>query len=139
MAKQLKFSIYIVIVLFVAITSRYIYFNIKESINSVITFETLNHNFDTIIKPEQAELYFRYKNTGNKFLEIYDIQTTCGCTIPFWNTRRIQPKEEDSFLVKYHTQNKGNFVKEIMVYSNALNSPTRLKISGYVPYGYKTE
>ncbi|WP_111320651.1 DUF1573 domain-containing protein [Algoriphagus chordae] len=88
---------------------------------------------DTLFTQKDAEIYFKYKNVGTKDLKILNIQTTCGCTIPEWNSKLLAPDEADSFKVSYNIENKGNFLKEIMVYSNSKTSPDHLIISGFVP------
>lgn len=137
MAKLLKIISFIIIVVIVAFATRFFYDNYQDKIKPLVSFEQYNHNFDTINSPKEAEIYFVYKNIGTKDLIIRDVQTTCGCTIPVWSQNKLSNGQKDSLLVKYHTENKGHFVKEIMVYSNSANSPTRLKINGYVPYDFE--
>ena len=36
----------------------------------------------TLYTQEEAEIYFVYKNLGNKELKINNIKSSCGCTIP---------------------------------------------------------
>jgi hypothetical protein len=101
---------------------------------SKILFEKTEISMDTIITQKQAEIFFNYKNIGNKSLKIFRIETSCGCTIPTFNTKLILPNKEDRFKVRYERVNKGFFTKELMVYSNSITSPDRLVISGFVPF-----
>jgi hypothetical protein len=100
---------------------------------AMLHFEKKKHDFDTLRTQEAAATYFVYKNTGNKPVRIEKVETTCGCTIPYWNQQELAPNQADSFKVAYNIENKGYFVKEVMVYSNSKNSPEHLFISGYVP------
>ena len=119
----------------VAFGSHYFFSNFKSFKNqSKIEFEKALHDFDTLKNQADAELYFIFYNRGNIDLEINDIGTSCGCTIPSWSKNVIKPDEKDSFLVSYDIENKGFFIKEIMVYSNSTTSPDKLVIKGYVPF-----
>lgn len=99
-----------------------------------ISFKSTKHDFDTLLYEKDAEIYFVFENTGKEKLKIYDIKTSCGCTIPEWNDKFLKPSQKDSFKVNYDIKNKGYFIKEIMVYSNSISSPDRLEIKGYVPF-----
>lgn len=99
-----------------------------------ISFEKKKISTDTIYSEKQSEIFFNYKNIGNRDLKILKIETTCGCTIPTFSDRLLAEKEVDSFKVRYETENKGHFIKEIMIYSNSKTSPDRVSISGYVPF-----
>jgi hypothetical protein len=102
----------------------------------VIKFEKTKHDFDTLYTKVQANTYFVYKNTGKKPLKTDRIQTACGCIIPTWNSNELLPNQIDSFKVEYNTENKGYFIKEIMVFSNSETSLNRLAISGFVPFEF---
>ncbi|MDX2306580.1 MAG: DUF1573 domain-containing protein [Microscillaceae bacterium] len=136
--EKIKYIIYFVIGLVAALfLPPYLVKYYYSSQVSVIKFEQTKHNFDTLYTQTQANTYFVYKNTGKKPLKIDSIQTTCGCTIPTWNSDELFPNQIDSFRVEYSTENKGYFTKEIMVYSNSKTSPDHLEISGFVPFEYQ--
>jgi hypothetical protein len=99
-----------------------------------ISFNQAKHDFDTLRNQEDANYYFVYENLGKKDLKIYDIKTSCGCTIPSWNDGFLKPYEKDSFKVTYNIENKGYFIKEIMIYSTSETSPDRLEVMGYVSF-----
>ncbi len=100
---------------------------------ALISFDHEIHSFDTLYRQEDASFYFVYKNSGNKDLKIHSIQPGCGCTVPEWNSNFLEPDAVGIFKISYNIENKGNFIKEIMVYSNSQTSPDHLVISGYVP------
>ena len=100
----------------------------------MLSFDETKYNMDTVYSQSDAEVHFVYKNIGNNNLKIYSIETSCGCTIPSWNDGFLPPMSVDSFKVSYNIENKGYFVKEIMVYSNSKSSPDHLVIEGYVPF-----
>jgi hypothetical protein len=97
-----------------------------------ILFSKTNHSFDTINLLEEPKVYFKYKNTGSHMHTIDSITHSCGCTIPTFNDLPLPPNHVDSIQVEYDSQsNKGHFIKEIMVYSNAANSPHKIFIKGF--------
>lgn len=97
-----------------------------------IKFNNTVHNFDTIYPIEEPKVYFTYKNIGKNKLIIDSITHSCGCTIPVYNDTPLKPMNIDSIQVEYDSkQNKGHFVKEIMVYSNAEESPHKIFIKGF--------
>jgi len=106
----------------------------KEFSKPKIVFQSLSADLDTLYRQEDAYFYFVYKNKGISDLKIYNITTSCGCTIPFWNSGSLKRSETDSFRVVYNIENKGYFIKEILVYSNSPTSPDKLQLLGYVPF-----
>ncbi|WP_035806895.1 DUF1573 domain-containing protein [Lunatimonas lonarensis] len=101
---------------------------------AMLSFDKTKYDMDTVYSQSDAEVHFVFKNTGNNDLKIHKIETSCGCTIPSWNTGLLPPTSVDSFRVSYNIENKGYFIKEIMVYSNSRSSPDHLVIEGYVPF-----
>lgn len=99
-----------------------------------LSFVLKEHDFDTLRVREDAEFHFIYENIGKKDLIIERITTSCGCTIPYWSNMALPPLNKDSIKVAYDIENKGYFIKEIMVYSNSETSPDRLVVKGYVPF-----
>lgn len=128
----------VIILIFVILISATISILVKRFIDKKfipsISFEVRKHDFDTLVNQNDADFYFVYSNSGKEDLKIFDIRTSCGCTIPKWNDGYLKPYEKDSFKVSYNIENKGYFLKEIMVYSNSESSPDRLEILGYVPF-----
>lgn len=75
---------------------------------------------------------FYYTNTTDKPILFNDIQTTCGCTVPFWSKKPILPKETSKITVKFKPQTIGFHVKKIFVYTNELKHPVQLTIKAMV-------
>jgi hypothetical protein len=122
------------IVILAAIMSVFIKRALDKNNVPEISFKIKKYDFDTLTNQEDANFYFVYENYGKKDLKIYNIKTSCGCTIPAWNDGFLKPYEKDSFKVTYNIENKGYFMKEIMVYSTSITSPDRLEVMGYVPF-----
>lgn len=75
---------------------------------------------------------FEFKNTGKDPLVITNVKSSCGCTVPTYPKEPIKKGETGKISVKYDTGRMGTFDKSITVYSNAKNSPVKLRIRGEV-------
>ena len=95
----------------------------------VMLFDTLVHDFGTIIEGERVVCYFDYVNSGESDLVITSVEATCGCTTPDWNREPLKPGERENLKVVFDaTGRSGSQRKAITVRSNASNSTVRLTI-----------
>jgi hypothetical protein len=97
-----------------------------------IIFNEIDHNFGTIVYQGNGTFEFEFKNTGKAPLILNHVQSTCGCTVPSYDTQPVAPKGKGKITVKYDTERVGPFVKTIMVFANTKNSPVSLTIRGEV-------
>jgi hypothetical protein len=102
--------------------------NVPDSIR----FEKTSYNYGTIQQGSSGECEFRFLNKGKNPLVLSNVNASCGCTTPEWPKSPVNPNEYGIIKVKYNTAIIGHFTKTIMVYSNAVNSPVVLQISGEV-------
>lgn len=98
----------------------------------VIKFEETEYNYGEIEVNSDGTCKFEFENTGEEPLLLTRVRASCGCTTPKWPKDPVKPKEKETIEVKYNTRIKGSFSKSIVVYSNAENSPVRLRIKGKV-------
>jgi len=97
-----------------------------EIIDSVYDFGTINEG-------DIVEFSFRFKNTGNKPLEVSDAKASCGCTVPEKPTAPIKPGEIGYIKVKFNSDRKpGEAHKSITVTSNANPEFPELYLKGTV-------
>jgi hypothetical protein len=83
---------------------------------------------------------FIFTNAGNKPLQVTNVRTTCGCTIPFWTSEQVAPGSEGSIKVEFDpTNNIGAFHKTIQILSTASNTNMFVTISGTVIPAIKKE
>ena len=95
----------------------------------VMLFDTLSHDFGTIIEGEMVVCYFEYKNSGTGDLVINSVEATCGCTTPDWSSEPLKPGEKKDLKIVFDaTGRSGAQRKVVTVTSNASNSVTRLTI-----------
>ncbi len=97
-----------------------------------VTFESLEHDYGTIVQGADGNCVFKFKNTGNEPLILSDVRKSCGCTTPTWSKEPILPGQSGEIKVGYNTNNVGTFSKTITVLSNALNASVTLVIKGTV-------
>lgn len=128
--KQLRFLI-IIWVLFMSVSCTPGK-TLRKQTQAHIQFKESAHDFGTIIFGKPAQYDFEFKNIGFDTLVIYEVQSTCGCTVPKWSSNPVLPGEKGVVEVSYDTQRSGSFEKGITVFSNADNSALLLVIRGYV-------
>ncbi|MGW8315377.1 MAG: DUF1573 domain-containing protein [Bacteroidales bacterium] len=107
--------------------------SVDPSETPALTFDTLAHDFGTILEGERVVCYFDYENSGGGSLMINDIETTCGCTIPDWSREPLAPGERNTLQIVFDaTRRSGLQLKQVTVYSNAENSKVQLMIRANV-------
>ncbi len=72
---------------------------------------------------------FRFINSGNQPLVISKIQQGCGCVATSYPVYPVTPGDTASVYTKFVTNGKkGRQNQRIMIFSNADNSPTEIRI-----------
>jgi hypothetical protein len=107
------------------------YISVAQEV-ATITFDTLVIDYGTIAKGDDGVRQFTFTNTGTADLEITQVRSSCGCTIPKKPEAPIAPGASDVIEVKYDTERVGPIRKTITVASNASNGVVALKIKGEV-------
>ena len=97
-----------------------------------IWFEEYMHDYGTIQKDSDGTWTFKFKNLGDQAILINRVRSTCGCTVPEWPREPIEPGDTGTITVRYNTASTGTFLKSVVVYSTAANSPVKLQIKGKV-------
>ena len=99
-----------------------------------INFSRANHDFGSLSYQNEASYSFQFKNPGKTPLVIFDVKTSCGCTVPEWTKKPVKPNDSGEIKIKYEAAFPGMFHKEISVYFNGKDSPVKLTIKGQVEY-----
>jgi hypothetical protein len=132
MSLNIKKAIFIVILIVLSV----ILFTqtISPSVEfSVIEFEENDFDFGNIKKNQPVKKYFIYKNIGKSPILISNIQSSCGCTIPNWSKKRMNPNKKDSILILYDSKKVGKFSKSVYVhYNSEIKKPYKITINGFV-------
>ena len=97
----------------------------------VITFKSLVHDYGNIYRHGDGICFFEFKNTGKADLQLTNVSSSCGCTVPEWPKEPIPPGQSASIKVSYNTANVGTINKNVFVDSNVGERVT-LNIKGTV-------
>ncbi len=99
----------------------------------IILFDTLSHDFGTIIEGEKVVCYFDYENNGTSDLVINSVEATCGCTTPDWSREPLKPGENAKLKIIFDaTGRNGAQRKTVTVTSNASNAVIRLTMTANI-------
>ena len=96
-----------------------------------IKFSYIVYDYGTIVKNGNGVCYFEFTNTGRADLQLTNVSSTCGCTVPQWPKEPIPPGQSSSIKVSYNTSRVGGINKNVYVDSNAGERIT-LNIKGSV-------
>ena len=100
---------------------------------AIISFREYEHDFGKITEGEKVASTFTFENKGKGALVISSVTSSCGCTIPKYDTKPIAPGSNGSIEVEFDSSGKnGRQTKTITVRSNASKPIVLLKISGEV-------
>lgn len=99
-----------------------------------MTFEEPIFNFGTVEEGDIVKHTFVYKNTGQRPLMLKVAHSTCGCTVPHYNTNTpLEPGDIDSIVVTFNTTHKTEKQnKPITVIANSYPNKVKLYLQGYV-------
>ena len=104
-----------------------------------IWFEEKLHDYGEIEQDSDGTWSFAFKNLGEAAFVINRVRSTCGCTVVDWPKEPFEPGSTGEITVKYNTATTGTFLKSVIVYSTATNSPVKLQIKGKVSAGVTEE
>jgi len=96
-----------------------------------IKFKSLVHDYGNIYKNDDGTCYFEFINSGRAELQLSNVSSSCGCTVPQWPKEPISPGQSASIKVSYNTSRVGAINKNVYVDSNAGERIT-LSIKGNV-------
>lgn len=100
---------------------------------AVLVFTDYEHHFGKVAEGEKISYQFLFENKGTGPLVINSVSTTCGCTVPKYNTKPVKPGENGSIEVVFDTSGRNGLqTKTITVNSNASVPVILLKITAEV-------
>ncbi|MEX2380305.1 MAG: DUF1573 domain-containing protein [Vicingaceae bacterium] len=105
---------------------------IEKAGGAEMDFETEVIDYGTIPQNADGVRTFKFTNTGNEPLIISNAKGSCGCTVPTWPKKPINPGESGEIKVKYATSRLGPINKSVTVTSNAAEKTKVLRIKGNV-------
>lgn len=100
---------------------------------TTIYFPRDSYNFGQITEGDVVSYTFSFTNSGDETLIIHSAKGSCGCTVPKYSKRPIQPGEKGQIEVSFDSRDReGPNTKGVFIESNTVPSLTILKISAEV-------
>lgn len=91
-----------------------------------------SYDFGKIPQGKPVTHIFNIVNNGKDSLKITNVQASCGCTTPEWETGKVQaPGEKTHINIGYNAASEGQFLKSITVTYND-NQTKQITIKGEV-------
>jgi hypothetical protein len=98
-----------------------------------ISFREYEHDFGKVAEGEEVAYTFMFENKGQGYLIINSAITSCGCTVPKYDTKPIPPGGKGNLEVVFDTSGRNGIqTKIITVNSNASKPVILLKITAEV-------
>jgi hypothetical protein len=93
-------------------------------------FERTVLDFKQVEAGEVVQGSFTFTNTGKYPLVIYEVNTSCGCTVADYPRGEIAPGKKGTISVKYDSEGASGMriSKEVTVNANTTPAKTKLKI-----------
>ena len=112
--------------------------NLSE--DKVVSFNEKTHDFgDILLSDGPVTCEFEMTNISDSPIVIHNVVSSCGCTVPDYDKKPIQPGGKTAIEVTYaNDQGPYPFNKTITVYVSNVNRPIVLKIKGQVHERQKT-
>lgn len=106
---------------------------IDSTLSAEIVFREYEHDFGKVAEGEKVAYVFAFENKGTGNLVVNNAITTCGCTVPKYDTKPIPPGGSGNLEVVFDTYERyGKQSKTISVRSNASKPVVILKITADV-------
>lgn len=94
-----------------------------------IQFEETDYNFGEIIEGEIVSHTFKFKNTGQSNLIIYNAEASCGCTVPSYSDKPIKPNHFGEISIAFDSKGRDGFQeKHVTLLTNTNPNKKILKI-----------
>ncbi len=106
----------------------------QERFGNALEFDRTTCDFgDLLVSDGPVSCEFRMTNVGERPVVIYDITTTCGCTVPKWDKEPVRSGESTTIIVRYSNDEGAiPFDKVLRVHTSAQDTPILLKLRGVV-------
>ncbi len=89
-----------------------------------LEFDTRVYDFGVVKEGEIVKTTFKFYNKGKKDLKIYQVKSTCGCTVTDPKKTDLKPGESSEIEVTFYSAGKhGRETKDITVFSNDPMNP----------------
>ncbi len=102
----------------------------RERVETIVSVSSPTLSMGEFPYQEASSGTFTFTNTGKELWVIQDVVTSCGCLTVEYPKEPVRPGGQAVLKVTYRADNPGYFDKTLTVYSNAADSPLRLRVTG---------
>jgi hypothetical protein len=97
---------------------------------TLIKFDKKELDFKYVEAGEVVQGSFVFTNEGKYPLVIYEVNTSCGCTVADYPKGEIAPGEQGTISVKYDSEGSSGMriTKDVTVNANTTPAKTKLRI-----------
>jgi hypothetical protein len=85
---------------------------------SIQWIDSSTRSLGKLVKDQEIEVTFRFKNAGDKVLVIENVSAGCGCTIPEQPKEPFAPGQEGVIKAKFNGSGSGTISKNVTVIAN---------------------
>lgn len=98
-----------------------------------IKFESTEYDFGEVLEGQEVTFSYKFTNTGENDLIIYDAKGSCGCTVPEKPEKPIPPGGTGEIFVKFNSEGRaGRASKTVTVAANTEPNSMELRLTGNV-------
>lgn len=108
------------------------YYNLENGNKGDIRFEHMSYDFGEVRAGIKVCHAFPFVNNSHSPLLIYSVNTSCGCTTPYWVRHPLLYGERDSVKVELLINTPGKVSKEVHVVTNSEKRVTNLTVTAYI-------
>ena len=104
---------------------------VKDSLAGTpkIVFNKDSHDFGTIVQGEVVSYTFLYQNEGDGGLVLTSASSSCGCTVPSYSKKPLEPGKKGKLEVVFDSKGKmGTQNKTVSIRTNGVPARKILKI-----------
>lgn len=100
---------------------------------ALLRWDTQHYDFGTAVDGEVVAYDFRFTNVGKKPLHITGSDTECGCAIPVYDEKVVNPGQSEVVTVQFSTAGReGPADKKVSIFTDVLPSRHILRLTGTV-------
>lgn len=89
-----------------------------SKLTSIQWIDSTTRSLGQLVKDQEVEVTFRFKNNGDNLLVIENVSAGCGCTIPEKPEQPFAPGEEGVIKAKFNGSGSGMISKNVTVIAN---------------------
>jgi hypothetical protein len=99
----------------------------------ILKFDKEIYDFGKIKAGDKVSYSYSFVNTGKSPLIITDAVASCGCTIPSWPNKPINPGNKEAIKVIFNSAGKSGLIdKQITITANTVPAQTLVHLIGEV-------